>query len=192
MIGGRSLLVASCTLAVLLAGCGGASHRDASTEAAATVAQAERETEAPPPPPKLAPNPWRKPGNLPPHPDAKVTRVIVRDLKKGSGPAVRPGDTVKVDYIEATYATGHRFMEAWGSRGPFSTSEVQLTPDVVMQGLIVGMRGMRPGGRRHILVPKRLSDVNDPDRAAYSYKKIVYYDVVLRAITARDGKPFRG
>ncbi len=117
--------------------------------------------------------------------------MIVRDVKRGSGPAVRPGDSVMMDYIEATWTNGHEFMRAWGGE-PWPTAEVGLTSPSVMQGLIDGMTGMRLGGRRRILVPRRLSDVHDPDRAAYSYKQIVYYDVVLRAITSRDGKPFTG
>lgn len=191
VLGGRSPLAAGCTLAVLIAiaGCGGTSHAPSTS---ATAAAVQTEAEPPPPPkPRLAPNPWREPreAEIHPHPGARVQHVIVHDDAKGKGAAVRPGDGVKMDYIEATWTNGHEFMRAWGGE-PWPTAEVSLTPDSVMQGLIDGMTGMRVGGRRRILVPRRLSDVHDPDRAGYSYKQIVYYDVVLRGIMFRDGKPF--
>lgn len=194
MLGGRSLLAAGCTLAVLIAvaGCGGTSSTSSAPSTAAGAPAAHTEA-APAPLPKLAPNPWREPreAEIHPHPGASVEHVIVHDVKRGSGPAVRPGDTVKVDYIEANWTSGHEFMRAWGGE-PWPTAEVGLSPDTVMKGLIVGMTGMRVGGNRRILVPRRLSDVNDSDRAGNSYKEIVYYDVVLRAITSRDGRPFTG
>ena len=194
MLGGRSLLAAGCTLAVLIAiaGCGGTSHAPSTTAASTTAAAAQTEAEPPPPTsPKLAPNPWREPreAEIHPHPGVRVEHVIVHDVKRGSGPAVRPGDSVMMDYIEANWTSGHEFMRAWGGE-PWPTAEVGLAPDSVMKGLIVGMTGMRVGGHRRILVPRQLSDVNDADRRGNSYKEIVYYDVVLRAITSRDGKPF--
>ena len=190
MLGGRSLLLAGCTLAISCAGCGGASSTH--TDAPAPAAQAAS-SETTPAPPRLAPNHWREPteASLRPHPGAKVAHVIVHDVAKGHGPAVRPGDVVRMDYIESNWTSGHEFMRAWGGE-PWPTAEVQLTPDAVMRGLIIGMTGMRVGGHRRILVPRRLSDVNDSDRRGNSYKEIVYYDVVLRAITIRDGRPVSG
>lgn len=177
---------------IAIAGCGGSTSHAPSTSTAAVAAQTE--TQPPPPPkPKLAPNPWREPreAQIHPHPGARVEHVIVHDDAKGTGAAVRPGDSVKIDYIEANWTSGHEFMRAWGGE-PWPTAEVPLTSDAVMKGLIIGMTGMRVGGHRRILVPRGLSDVHDSDRAGNSYKEIVYYDVVLRAITNRDGKPFTG
>jgi len=93
---------------------------------------------------------------------------------------------VWADLIEANYTTGLKFRRAWG-RG--KTEDIVLKPYVVMRGLIQGMKGMRPGGRRTIIVPRRLSDVDpgDADRAGYSYRELVYFDVVLRSVlTSHD------
>ncbi len=189
-MGGRSLFAAGCVLGALLAGCGGASPSAHVPAAPPSNVDAAARPLAQP---KLAPNPWREPteASLRPHPGAKVARVIVHDVKRGTGPAVRPGDGVKMDYIESNWTSGHEFMRAWGGE-PWPTAEVALTPAAVMRGLIIGMTGMRVGGQRRILVPRGLSDVNDSDRRGNSYKEIVYYDVVLRAITSRDGKPYAG
>lgn len=192
MLGGRSLLAASCALAISLAGCGGTSPSRTNLAAPPSPAPPPATQSEAPAPIRLAPNRWREPteASLRPHPGAKVVHVVVHDVAKGRGPAVRPGDTVKMDYIESNWTSGHEFMRAWGGE-PWPTAEVILTPAQVMRGLIVGMTGMRVGGHRRILVPRRLSDT-DSDRAGNSYREIVYYDVVLRAITVRDGRRFTG
>jgi hypothetical protein len=189
VFGGCILLVLSC--AALLAGCGGDSSHPRAAASPATAPTPEPAAEPPPKPQdgvsnRMVPNPWSEPSasSVGRHPGAKVDRVIVRQLKKGTGPMVRPGDAVMMDYIEANYTTGNKFMRAW--RGdPWPTAEVTLTPAAVMRGLIIGMRGMRVGGRRQIIVPRRLSDIHDSDRAGNSYREIVYYDVVLRTILVR-------
>jgi hypothetical protein len=194
--GERSLLCLGCVIAAMLAGCGGgstSSQGDASTGASAPAAattdaapSASSEAETGPPP--LAPNHFKEPrlGTLPPHPGARVDHVIVHDIKKGHGTSVRPGDNLMMDYIEANWTTGREFYRAWG-RKPWPTEGVIMrtaTDSIpgVMRGLVIGMTGMRPGGRRTIIVPPRLSDIHDADRAGNSYHEIVYYDVVLRSV----------
>jgi peptidylprolyl isomerase len=114
-----------------------------------------------------------------------VRRLIVREVKRGRGPAVRPGDQVWADYIEANYTKGMRFNGGW-KHG--ATENLVLIHDVWMRGLIRGMTGMRAGGRRQIIVPRHLSDVHpgDGDRAGYSYRQIVYWDVVLRQVVSHN------
>ncbi len=170
-------------LAAMLAGCGGESGSSSSTTEHAATQSMQSSTNEPHTQTDrgFAPNPYREPKAPKPHPDAKVDRVIVRNVKRGSGRAVRPGDGVWADYIEANYTTGHKFLRSWG---PDRTENMVLTPYSWMRGLIIGMKGMRPGGRRIIIVPRRLSDV-DPahtDRRGNSYHEIVYFDIVLRAV----------
>jgi hypothetical protein len=86
------------------------------------------------------------------HPGVEVDRLVVRNIKQGSGRAVRPGDGIWADFIEANYTNGRRFYWAWVRIGP----DLRLTTDSWMRGLILGMTGMRPG--------------------------VVYWDVVLRSI----------
>jgi hypothetical protein len=141
----------------------------------------------------LAPNPWKEPAGwrLRPHPHAQLDRVVVRDLKKGHGPAVRRHDYVFIDFIEADYRRAYKFNRSWGG-GPYATAGVILTPAERWRGMVIGMRGMRPGGRRRILVPPRLAGI-EPRHAEYG--TVVYWDVVLRKILARgcaaSGSPCR-
>jgi hypothetical protein len=105
----------------------------------------------------------------------------VREIKRGRGPAARPGDSVDADFIAANYTTGDKFLKAWRDEH-YGTENMLLQVPNWMRGLVVGMTGMRPGGRRVIIVPRRLSDVDDPDRVGYSYRQIVYWDVVVRRV----------
>jgi len=166
--------------AVPVAGCGDSAPapttRASEARATPTRTQPSRRT-------AYAPNPWKEPPAPPPHPGARIDRVIVHDVKLGRGLAVRPWDSVEADYIEANYTTGRKFLWGWG-RG--RSGDFVLTPYVSMRGLIRGMTGMRPGGRRTIIVPRPLSDVNDPDRRGTSYRQIVYFDVVLRRINGAN------
>ncbi|HET6448400.1 MAG TPA: hypothetical protein VFG31_04755 [Conexibacter sp.] len=188
MRGERSLLVVCCCLlAAMLAGCGGDSASSPSTTSARHAATSTTAT-GPAPGSRAqielgyAPNPYREPKAPRPQPHARVDRLIVRDVKRGRGSAVRPGDSVAADYIEANYTTGRKFLRAWRHQ-TFGTESMLLQVPLWMRGLVIGMTGMRPGGRRIIIVPRRLSDVDDPDRARTSYHQIVYWDVVLRAVT---------
>lgn len=131
----------------------------------------------------VAPNPWKEPAQwrLRAHPHAQVDHVVVRDLKKGRGPAVRTHDYVFMDYIEADYRRAFKFNRSWGGP-PYGTAGVILAPAERWRGMVIGMRGMRPGGRRRILVPPRLAGI-EPGHADYG--TVIYWDVVLRKILAR-------
>jgi len=189
MRGERWLLaVCCCLLAAPFAGCGGDSASSSSpskTTDAAAVTQTTRTTtqaaSAEDPERGFAPNPYREPKSPGPHPHARIDRLIVHELRRGRGLAVRPGDSVWADYIAANYTTGDKFLSAWG-HGQFGTENMLLRVPDWMRGLVVGMTGMRPGGRRVIIVPRRLSDRDDPDRAGNSYKQVVYWDVVVRSV----------
>lgn len=213
MRGERSLsVVACCALAILIAGCGGGEESvqiGTASQGAATAPQTEPAQTQPKRARwdvndpnidvhtgrRLAPNPWREPTqeSIKPHPHAHVTHLIVRDIKQGRGRArVRPNDYVFMDFIVATYKTGRMFNRAWKHNKPYGTAGTILAwPD--LHGLVTGMRGMRAGGRRQIIVPARLSggiEIDHPD-----YHRTTYWDVVLRGFyargCARDGEPCR-
>jgi hypothetical protein len=104
--------------------------------------------------------------------------VIVHDVKVGSGRPVRPGDWVFTDSIEADYVTGSELNRSW-RHNPIGGWI--LTPVERMRGLLIGMTGMRPGGRRRIVVPR---DLSGTEPAHLYYRKIIYWDVVLRGYNA--------
>lgn len=94
------------------------------------------------PKPKIA-----KPSGPPP----KTLKVI--DLRKGSGPAVKAGDQVTVQYVGVLYKTGKQFDASYDTGQPFP---FQLGAGSVIPGWDKGVVGMRVGGRRQLIIPPAL------------------------------------
>jgi peptidylprolyl isomerase len=88
---------------------------------------------------------------IPPSPAPK--KLVVKDLRKGSGPAIEEGsDEILVDYIGVSYRTGEEFYNTWERGGP---SKYHL--EEVHRGWELGLKGMRVGGRRELIEPSRLA-----------------------------------
>ncbi|MFI6020350.1 FKBP-type peptidyl-prolyl cis-trans isomerase [Streptomyces sp. NPDC051287] len=81
------------------------------------------------------------------------TELTVRDLVVGDGPEVKPGMVVRVHYVGVTFATGKEFDASWDRGEPY---KFVLGSGKVIKGWDRGVRGMRVGGRREIVVPPRL------------------------------------
>ncbi|MFI8103249.1 FKBP-type peptidyl-prolyl cis-trans isomerase [Streptomyces sp. NPDC086023] len=79
--------------------------------------------------------------------------LTVRDLVVGDGPEVKPGMVVKVHYVGVTFETGREFDASWDRGEPFKFA---LGSGRVIKGWDRGVKGMRVGGRREIVVPPRL------------------------------------
>jgi peptidylprolyl isomerase len=77
------------------------------------------------------------------------TGLVIRDLIVGTGTAAKATDTVSVRYVGALYVDGKVFDASWkyGS-DPTSFSLLQVVP-----GFAGGIVGMKPGGRREIVIP---------------------------------------
>jgi cyclophilin family peptidyl-prolyl cis-trans isomerase len=74
--------------------------------------------------------------------------LIIKDLKVGTGPAVKAGDTVTVDYIGVSCSTGTIFDSSY-SRNQAATFPLSG----VIQGWTNGIPGMRVGGMRLLGIP---------------------------------------
>ncbi|MFJ9350915.1 FKBP-type peptidyl-prolyl cis-trans isomerase [Streptomyces sp. NPDC101237] len=81
------------------------------------------------------------------------TELTVRDLVVGDGAEAKPGMVVRVHYVGVTFATGKEFDASWDRGEPFKFA---LGGGKVIKGWDRGVRGMRVGGRREIVVPPRL------------------------------------
>ncbi|MGW2211567.1 FKBP-type peptidyl-prolyl cis-trans isomerase [Streptomyces sp. NPDC001781] len=81
------------------------------------------------------------------------TELTVRDLVVGHGAEVRPGMVVRVHYVGVTFASGKEFDASWDRGEPYKFA---LGSGKVIKGWDRGVRGMRVGGRREIIVPPRL------------------------------------
>jgi peptidylprolyl isomerase len=147
-----SVLVVICAMALF--GCGGSDGPGGTTESSShdqdAAADAALEAKIGYPVPKA-----------PPH-EGKLTKLVVRDVKEGKGPAARWGDEVDVRYVARVYQTGKIYSRHWGGVDTFLFNLDGASFGVGWQR---GIEGMRVGGRREILVPKRL--LFEDDDVAY-------------------------
>ena len=113
-----------------------------------------------------------KPRNPGPHPGARVDHLIIRDIRKGTGPAIRAGDSGIFEFIATNWVTGRRLEESWHRKRPFET---QIEHNVVIDGWWQGIPGMRTGGRRQIIIPPALGFTTNPGLTDAT----TFFDVVL-------------
>ncbi|MFF9016959.1 FKBP-type peptidyl-prolyl cis-trans isomerase [Streptomyces sp. NPDC014870] len=81
------------------------------------------------------------------------SELTVRDLVVGDGPEAKPGRVVQVHYVGVTFASGKEFDASWDHGRPFKFA---VGGGRVIKGWDRGVRGMKVGGRREIIVPPRL------------------------------------
>ncbi|MGW1225256.1 FKBP-type peptidyl-prolyl cis-trans isomerase [Streptomyces sp. NPDC001515] len=84
---------------------------------------------------------------------AAPAELVVRDLVVGDGAEARPGRVVRIHYVGVTFASGREFDSSWEGGEPFKFA---VGGGKAIKGLDRGVRGMRAGGRREIVVPPRL------------------------------------
>jgi len=153
-----SRLIPALALAALAAGCGSSSPTSNSAiQAAPSGSQADvpavstATTTTPPTPvnPALAKEPTIAPGKGP-----APTKLVVRDLVKGTGPPARAGQTLTVQYLGVLYKNGKQFDASWGKPSPFSFT---LGVGGVIKGWDRGLVGMNVGGRRQLIIPAALA-----------------------------------
>ena len=79
-------------------------------------------------------------------------KFMVGVLIPGSGPVVKAGDTVSVQYVLATYSSGKTIQSSWSSQ-PFSFTVGQ---GQVIPGWDAGLVGAQAGGRYELIIPPSL------------------------------------
>lgn len=79
--------------------------------------------------------------------------LTVRDIVVGDGAEAKPGRVVRVHYVGVTFESGAEFDASWDRGQPFKFA---VGGGRVIKGWDRGLRGMKVGGRREIIVPPRL------------------------------------
>jgi FKBP-type peptidyl-prolyl cis-trans isomerase len=77
---------------------------------------------------------------------------VVEDLVEGTGAVAEVGDDLGVRYIGVNYRTGEEFEDSSDA-----TFEFELGSGFANAGWERGLRGMRAGGRRELIVPRSLA-----------------------------------
>jgi peptidylprolyl isomerase len=82
------------------------------------------------------------------------TKLVVKDVIKGTGPAAKSGSNVTVNYVGVLYKGGKEFDSSWKRNQTFP---FKLGQGAVIQGWDKGLVGMKVGGRRELIIPAALA-----------------------------------
>jgi peptidylprolyl isomerase len=138
----RSVLILSVVLALVGVGCGGEGQTDTESDEVSALAQKFLDA------PKVD-----RPEGPPPK------KVVIKEVESGSGTIAKKGDEVRIHYRGFEYSSGNEAYFEWRPNPPVpytSLGHVEGEP-----GLQQGIVGMREGGRREVIVPARLSSIDD-------------------------------
>jgi peptidylprolyl isomerase len=91
----------------------------------------------------------------------KPTKLVVKTLVEGKGPAVKSGQTINVNYVGVSMTTGKEFDSSWSRNQPFSFK----IPGSVIQGWNQGLLGVKVGSRVQLDIPTNLAYASNPPSA---------------------------
>jgi peptidylprolyl isomerase len=89
-----------------------------------------------------------------------LSKLTVKPLIRGTGPAVAAGQTVTVNYVGVSYRTGEEFDASW-NRG--DTIEFPLGAGRVIPGWDQGLVGVTVGSRVQLDIPSALAYGDNPE-----------------------------
>jgi FKBP-type peptidyl-prolyl cis-trans isomerase FkpA len=153
-----SVLALALAVALLLAGCG--------SPAAPTAA------------PAAASKPADAPAGGPAFPVAAVTQLKMEDLKVGTGAEAVDGKKVSVQYT-GWLTDGKKFDSSYDRNQPFTFT---LGEGQVIKGWDQGVKGMKVGGKRRLIIPADLGYGSQGAGGAIPPGATLVFDVELQAV----------
>lgn len=100
------------------------------------------------------------------------------DLQPGTGPTVKPGQAITVDYTGAVASTGVIFQSSKDTGQPAT-----LALNQVIAGWSQGIPGMKVGGTRRLLIPAALAyGSNPPQGSGIPADADLVFDVTVHSI----------
>jgi peptidylprolyl isomerase len=87
------------------------------------------------------------------YPPKPPRHVVSRVLKEGSGPAVTPGEELVARFVGGNPKT-KQIQDFWSEQNPY---RFRFGENHLGKAWLIGMRGMKLGGRRELIVPSRLA-----------------------------------
>ncbi|HST54691.1 MAG TPA: FKBP-type peptidyl-prolyl cis-trans isomerase [Solirubrobacteraceae bacterium] len=81
------------------------------------------------------------------------SKLVTKDIIKGSGAEAKSGASVSVNYVGVLYHGGKAFDASWNRNQPFT---FVLGQGQVIPGWDQGVAGMKVGGRRELIIPAAL------------------------------------
>jgi peptidylprolyl isomerase len=151
--------------AILIAGCGSSGstgtiapgNENSADSALATATSSTPSATTPPAAATVktpASGPLSKEPTVTPPTGAAPSKLVVKDIIKGTGPEAKAGQQVTVNYVGVLYHGGKLFDASWkrSETFPFKLGAGQVIP-----GWDQGVAGMKVGGRRELIIPAALA-----------------------------------
>ncbi len=79
--------------------------------------------------------------------------MVIKDLEVGRGAVLKSAQEFTLNYVALDYKTGERLETAWGP----SAFRWVWGLERLVAGMEIGLKGMRVGGLRELIVPSRLA-----------------------------------
>jgi peptidylprolyl isomerase len=135
--------------AIAVAGCGG-------SEATKTADIPAGPAPAAPPAPKASANlkDTKSKPVVPKQTGAPPKKLVVKDIVVGKGKAAKKGDKLSMQYVGVLFKGGEQFDASWDNGSPF---DFTLGQGNVIKGWDKGLVGIKPGGRRQLIIPPNLA-----------------------------------
>jgi peptidylprolyl isomerase len=83
---------------------------------------------------------------------APPCKLVIQDIKEGTGAEATEGATVSVQYVGVSWSTREQFESSWGGPEPAT-----FALSGVIAGWEQGIPGMKVGGRRQLIIPPDLA-----------------------------------
>jgi peptidylprolyl isomerase len=152
-----SAAVVALAATLLVAGCGSSKSSSITVgneSDTSSVPHAAGEKASTPPPSTPTAGPLSKKPTVTPPKGSAPSKLVIKDLVKGTGPEAKIGQSVTVNYVGALYSGGKEFDSSW-KRGEPAT--FPLEQGKLISGWVQGIPGMHVGGRRELIIPSTLA-----------------------------------
>ncbi|MCO1574759.1 FKBP-type peptidyl-prolyl cis-trans isomerase [Crossiella sp. SN42] len=104
----------------------------------------------------------------------------ITDIEIGDGPEATVGQEVTVHYVGVSHSTGQQFDASWDRGDTFS---FPLGAGRVIKGWDMGVKGMKVGGRRQLVIPAHLGYGNRGAGSAIKPGETLIFVVDLVAVS---------
>jgi FKBP-type peptidyl-prolyl cis-trans isomerase FkpA len=115
----------------------------------------------------------------------EVKELLMQEVTVGTGEEAKDGNNVKVNY-KGTFMDGKEFDSSYSRNQPF---EFKLGAKQVIEGWDIGVRGMKVGGKRVLVVPPAMAYGDKGAGGVIPPNTPLKFEVELLGVTKGDAKP---
>jgi peptidylprolyl isomerase len=183
----RLILLCLAAVALLVAGCGSGDSTTTAAipdDASASVSTPADTTSTPAD--TTSTTATTEDPSLAQKPEVKVpsgpapTKLVIKDLVTGTGAEAEDGDNLTMDYVGVLYKGGKEFDTSWG-KSPF---QFQLGAGQVIPGWDQGIKGMKVGGRRELIIPPSMGYGSEGSPPTIPANATLIFVVDLKGVTS--------